>query len=182
MKAPKTRSSAITGNPNHRVAIPQTAMLRLFAKRLLPSSALIVTVIATTMLLTPTATATITPLTQHQTNTPNQNFTAVTTGGAHSCGLTNTGTIKCWGQNNWGQAEPPDGTNFTAVTAGWYHSCGLTDTGTIKCWGSNIDGQTEPQDGTNFTAVTAGGRLHSCGLTDTGTIKRLAHTNGTSRR
>ena len=181
MKAPKTRSSTIISNPNHRVATPQTAMLSLYAKRLLPSSALIVTIIATTMLLTPTATATTTPLTQHQTNTPNENFTAVTTGSSHTCGLTDTGTIKCWGNNTYGQTKPQNGTNFTAITAGDYHTCGLTDTGTIKCWGYNNYGQTEPQDGTNFTAITAGS-FHSCGLTDTGTIKRLAHTYGNRRR
>ena len=68
-----------------------------------------------------------------QTEPPDgTNFTAVTAGSSHSCGLTDTGTIKCWGDNEYGQTEPPDGTNFTAVTAGLLHSCGLTDTGTIK--------------------------------------------------
>ena len=101
------------------------------------------------------------------------NFTAVSAGYWHSCGLRADGTIVCWGRNStWnvdyaGQADPPDG-NFTAVTTGSWHSCGLRADGTIVCWGLNHRGQADPPYG-NYTAVTTG-EGHSCGLRADGTI------------
>ena len=95
------------------------------------------------------------------------NFTAVTAGHRHSCGLRTDGTIVCWGRNRDGEADPPDG-NFTAVSAGSHHSCGLRADGTIVCWGWNRFGETEPPNGI-FTAVDSG-LYHSCGLRADGTI------------
>ena len=67
-------------------------------------------------------------------------FTQVSVGWAHSCGLTSTGAIECWGDNRYGQASPPSG-GFTQVSAGEVHSCGLTSAGVIKCWGADWFGQ-----------------------------------------
>ncbi|MFN3199957.1 MAG: thrombospondin type 3 repeat-containing protein [Bradymonadia bacterium] len=84
--------------------------------------------------------------------------------GTHfSCGLLADGTVKCWGQNNYGQlgygdtltraelrggfGEDTDildlGTGRTAqtVTQGRYHSCAILDDDTLKCWGYNGYGQ-----------------------------------------
>ena len=36
-------------------------------------------------------------------------YSAITAGGAHSCGLRTDGTITCWGDNRHGQATAPDG-------------------------------------------------------------------------
>ena len=95
-------------------------------------------------------------------------YTAVTAGGFHSCALTNTGTITCWGNNTNRQATPPAGT-FTAVSAGGFHTCAIDNTHQITCWGNNEDQQANPPTGT-FTAVSAGG-FHTCGLTTAGTIR-----------
>ena len=88
--------------------------------------------------------------------------TAITTGQYHSCALTSTGSMKCWGENLWGQLG--DGANefvpgsvrgaagsqgalnllvtaTPAVTAGTYHTCAATSAGGVKCWGSNFYGQ-----------------------------------------
>ncbi|MCA9686248.1 MAG: hypothetical protein KC457_29035 [Myxococcales bacterium] len=87
-------------------------------------------------------------------------------GGAHGCGLTVTGTVRCWGRNDRGQlgygsnmdigddeapAEAgevsvlPDtalpGTVITAVELGLNHSCALTSTREVICWGHNGSGQ-----------------------------------------
>ena len=77
---------------------------------------------------------------------PAAQFTAVTVGSQHSCGLTTVGTIKCWGSNDSGQADAPSGA-FTAVAAGSYHSCGLRADRTIACWGWNEFGQSDAPSG-----------------------------------
>lgn len=117
-------------------------------------------------------------------------------GERHTCALTSTGSVKCWGFNHDGQlgdgkesdrSMPSDVVGLTsgakAIAAGWRHTCAITSGGGVKCWGNNNDGQvgdgTEvdrrtPQDVvgllTQVTAITAGER-HSCALTTSGGVK-----------
>ena len=46
---------------------------------------------------------------QWQSPSSDGQFTAVSAGGSHSCGLRTDGTITCWGANDSGQANPPTG-------------------------------------------------------------------------
>ena len=93
------------------------------------------------------------------------NATSITTGGygslgvdnpGFSCALLSAGTIKCWGNDNYGQlgsgaknaqgysATPVsvDGINTaTAISAGVQHTCALLADKTIKCWGASWNGQ-----------------------------------------
>ncbi len=82
---------------------------------------------------------------------------AVSTGYAHSCAILNDSSVKCWGQNAFGElgygdqmphnmppAQPINlGTGRTAkaIATGFSHSCALLDDASIKCWGSNGSGQ-----------------------------------------
>ena len=88
-------------------------------------------------------------------------------GGAHTCGVSTTGNVTCWGRDDEGQATPPAG-SFTQVSAGDFHTCGVRDTGEVACWGRNDGGQATPPAGA-FTWVSAGGH-HTCGVRDTGNV------------
>jgi alpha-tubulin suppressor-like RCC1 family protein len=122
--------------------------------------------------------------------------TAVAAGGSYTCAIINTGRVKCWGANRYG--EVGDGTltqrnipvdvsglssGITALAAGWSHACALTGSGGVKCWGHNGSGQLGDGTTTNHgtpvdvsaltngvTAVVAGGS-HTCAITSTGGVK-----------
>ena len=105
-------------------------------------------------------------------------FIAVSAGGFHTCGLRQSGTIECWGNNTHGQTDAPAGT-FTAVMADYTHNCAIRDTGEVKCWGDHYvvtdpgddgrelqtieTGLTDAPDG-SYTAVDMGGRYHTCAI------------------
>ncbi len=75
-------------------------------------------------------------------------------GASHSCGLTTTGALYCWGGNEQGQlgdgstedratAALVDGlaANVFIVQAGGYHNCVLVTGNRPLCWGNDSDGQ-----------------------------------------
>jgi len=87
-------------------------------------------------------------------------FRSVTVGEWHSCGLSTSGIVYCWGLNDVSQlgidssvtcpeAHPcsplptpvSGGLTFKAVTAGTRHTCALTVDGVAYCWGNNTSGQ-----------------------------------------
>lgn len=87
--------------------------------------------------------------------------TALVTGRAHNCALSNTGRVKCWGSAVYGQLGQGDtrwrgdgaremgealpyvnlGGTVTQLAAGLDHTCALLDDGRVKCWGYNEYGQ-----------------------------------------
>jgi len=92
----------------------------------------------------------------------------------HNCGIDSTGSIHCWGMNQFGQSNPPSGL-FTQVSVGAAHSCAIDSTGSIHCWGINEgiydSGQVSnsPLIG-SFTDISAG-FAHTCALETTGSIQ-----------
>ena len=62
-------------------------------------------------------------------------FGSISSGGTHTCGLREVGTVTCWGNDGDGQSSPPPDERFVAISSGSYHTCGLRDDSTAVCWG-----------------------------------------------
>jgi len=109
-------------------------------------------------------------------------FASVSTGERHSCGVTSTGVIYCWGEY-FSSSPRPQWTSqrFSSGSEalGLWHVCALTTSGQAYCWASTTWGDFG-QRGTGsgggdgfvstsarFTQLSAGGHT-TCGLTAAG--------------
>ncbi len=70
-------------------------------------------------------------------NMHGDDFVAISAGGWHDLALKQDGSIIGWGDNWWGEANPPDGNDFVAIAAGGEHSLALKQDGSIIGWGSS---------------------------------------------
>ena len=123
-------------------------------------------------------------------------ITAISAGFLHTCALTTTGGVKCWGYNEMGQLGDGSVTNrstpvdvvglssgVAAIGGGGNHTCALTTAGAMKCWGANGFGQAG--DGTlidrptpvavaglggGVTGITVGA-FHTCAIVSGGGAK-----------
>ena len=128
---------------------------------------------------------------------------AVSAGGGHTCALTDSGIVKCWGDNGYGElgdgttnnsSAPVDvvdlGSGVAAVVVGSGHTCALTAAGGVKCWGGNHNGQlgdgttdhsSRPVDvvGLDSGVISvAAGYFHTCALTVAGGVKCWGNNEG----
>jgi len=117
-------------------------------------------------------------------------FAAISAGGGHTCAVTESGELWCWGRNDFGQVGDGSQVNrslpvlissssdFAAVTAGQVHTCALTTQGAAHCWGRNNNGQLgegtatdrsqpAPVSGGLVFASLSAGVTHTCGTTTT---------------
>jgi alpha-tubulin suppressor-like RCC1 family protein len=126
---------------------------------------------------------------------PGIRFIQVSPGGAHTCALTNEGSVYCWGFNLGGQAavdpiavgrctdfphKVPGLSDIVQVASGPTFSCALDASGTAHCWGSNNKSQLgTPSDllqesfvpvavpgPDRFVQIAVGHGSTVCGLTD----------------
>ncbi len=56
-------------------------------------------------------------------------------GPSHGCAVDETQHAVCWGDNSFGQADPPADTLFQSVAVADGYSCGLQTDAQIDCWG-----------------------------------------------
>ena len=80
-------------------------------------------------------------------------FREVRAGGQHSCGVTTSGLLQCWGVNSSGQLGTGSTTPSTspvpvaggfawdALAVGTFHGCGVRDAGRAFCWGQGTHGK-----------------------------------------
>lgn len=119
---------------------------------------------------------------------------AIASAEMHSCAVTATGRVKCWGTNRYG--ELGDGTrrsratpvtvlgvsDAVSVVAGAWHSCSLTRSGRVRCWGLNTagqlgDGTTEIRSaavevlGVQAAVSLAAGASSNCAVLASGEVK-----------
>ncbi|MGB0312916.1 MAG: putative Ig domain-containing protein, partial [Poseidonia sp.] len=89
----------------------------------------------------------------------NRHAVSLALGQGFTCALLDDGSIKCWGQDNFGQRgdgggygsdirSPPSsaislptGRTATQISAGEFHVCALLDDASVVCWGKNTEGQ-----------------------------------------
>lgn len=119
-------------------------------------------------------------------------------GWAHTCSVSQTGAVYCWGWNAYGQvgdgtlvsrATPTlvhDISDATQVTVGDDFTCVLISGGTVRCWGANLNGQLgdgtttsrmDPvqvagiSDAVSISAAPSSAWDHVCAVLATGVIK-----------
>jgi hypothetical protein len=120
-------------------------------------------------------------------------FDHVAVGGDHSCALTATGDLYCWGSGADGRLgtgshestfrpRPVDPTiAFATVTAGREHTCGIDRSEEAYCWGFNAWGQLgvsdrgerdrpSPIPDDRLWQELSAGWYHTCGITTGGEL------------
>jgi alpha-tubulin suppressor-like RCC1 family protein len=87
-------------------------------------------------------------------------LTAISANRYTVCALSSTGTVYCWGADDFGQlgnggsntnssvpvavttsGTPMAGATIVQISTGWEHACALSSAGAVYCWGDNTYGE-----------------------------------------
>jgi len=117
-------------------------------------------------------------------------FASIDAGAVHTCGVTVTSQLYCWGSREFGQlgdgvvsasSSGPvlvnGGGVYQQVSAGGQTTCAVTNVGAVQCWGAGVSGVLG--NGTN-TAVQTLPVPVSGGLTAVGVVVNLSDVAGAS--
>ena len=106
-------------------------------------------------------------------STNEYDFTAVTAGRSHACGLRSNGRVLCWGRGLNGETEPPEAT-FISVSAGDGYTCGIKTDGSVSCWGiwgisygmspGSVRTHRRPEAPAGVFKSISAGDAHACGI------------------
>jgi hypothetical protein len=98
-------------------------------------------------------------------STSSDYFTHISSGGNSSCGLEAGGWIVCWGDDEYGESDPPTG-RFVAVSVGsGGQSCAIeSNLLRVACWGSAPGSLAPPVPSGRFLQVNSGLSI-DCGIT-----------------
>jgi len=140
----------------------------------------------------------------HQPVALGQHAKQVIAGTDDSCALLSDGSVKCWGNNNYGQlgygdttqrdAPPIEsitlGTSATQISGAYDHTCALLSDHSVKCWGFNDGGElgygdTVQRDAPAVESIALGGPAlqisagyqHTCALLVEGIVKCWGNNN-----
>ena len=97
-----------------------------------------------------------------------ETFQQLASGDTYTCGLTDAGAVRCWGDLICDVGLPPSA-GALSVAAGNDHACAIQAGGLATCWGENGAGQATPPGGA-FDEL-CGGAAFSCGRRSGGTIE-----------
>ncbi len=92
--------------------------------------------------------------------TTSNDWVAVDVHNTHSCGLTKSGEIECWGVQS--RFDPEEYDDTVDIALGYSHLCALRATGEVSCYGHTPWGMTSPP-ATLLTEMDAGGSS-MCGI------------------
>jgi hypothetical protein len=111
--------------------------------------------------------------------------TTIALGESHSCASLSDGTVKCWGDNAWGElgnggttnaSSPvlvPGLTGVTAVSASGVVTCALLANGGVDCWGSavpSMGSRPTPVPGLATATTLSVGGGQSCSVLSGGSV------------
>ena len=128
--------------------------------------------------------------------------TKMTVGDSHLCSILDDSSLKCWGDNTYGQLG--DGTSIDrmlltdvslessrtalSISSGKDHTCAILDNGELQCWGRNNHGQLGDETNTEsnfpvevslseFPVQLSSGDWHSCAILDDASLKCWGRNN-----